>query len=168
LNTNSPGSAEPEEAKRPVPLRVLLGGLAAVLFAIFIGTQVFPVLYALLFPPLPPLPGNATQVSHTSADHGADEWVYKSDQSACTLVAFYAAQGGECQIAPECHPPSSDSASPAGTRVSTCVGQIKFSGFVMRWQAVITPQFDDKSELALSRSIFWSDTVPPLTATPTP
>jgi hypothetical protein len=157
----NPGSDNPEENNtRPVPLRILFMGLVAVLLALVIGTQVIPVLFSVFFPPQPPIPDNATLVSHTSEDRGADQWVYRASQSACDAVKFFQGHGGICQIASECNPlPESALLT---TRISSCTGQITYSAFAMRWQAEITPD-GDQSEINLSRQVFWSGVVPTTT-----
>ncbi len=162
----NPGSDNsPDTSHRTVPLRVLLAGLAAVLLAVIIGTQVLPILYALLFPPPPPVPENVTLLSHTSADHGADEWLYQANQSACEAVKFFQGQGGICQIASECNPPPE--LALLSTRISSCVGQMTFSGFAMRWNAEITPD-GETSQIKISRQVFWSGVIPTPEATASP
>ena len=176
LNTSKPGNADPKldlspgQPNRPVPLRVLLLGIAALLFTIFVGAQVFPVLFAILFPPAAPLIENANLVSHQNQDYGVDEWVYTSDKAACEVVHYYQEKGGDCIISQACNPPSRDQNQSlprsSSDETSRCTGQMKFSLFALRWEAIITPVVspDYKTEFHLSREIFWTGSVPPLSS----
>lgn len=155
---------------RPVPLKLIFAGIGALVFAVFVGTQVIGVLVAIFFPPLPPLPGNLTVASHTVGDYGVDEWLYESPASACDIVRFYQDQQGVCSIAPlwcgdvRTDDPALSGVNTPGQHVARCQGEIRFSVFAMRWQAIIstadTPEYE--TEFRVAREIFWTGSVPPL------
>src|SRR5689334_19588636 len=92
-----------DSQQRTVPWRIIVLGAVAIILAVIIGTQVLGVLYVIVFPPAPPLPGDVTLMSHTSTDYGVDEWLYDSHQRVCDVLTYYVNSGGECRIAPfEC------------------------------------------------------------------
>ena len=154
---------------RPVPLKLIAIGIAALVFALFVGTQVLGVLVAILLPPAPPVPANLTEATHSSAAYGVDEWLYESTVPACDVLAFYQTQPDTvCSVAPLWCGDSSDQtlsgAAVPGQHVARCQGITRFSLFAMRWQAVIstadTPGY--QTEFRLAREIFWTGDVPPL------
>lgn len=168
MNSSNTGSAEAEPdrnkstpERRTVPIPVLLAGVAALLFTVFIGIGVLPVLYAFLFPPVPPLPANFSLVTHSSPDYGQDDWRYTSPEDSCKVAQFFVEKGADCQLAYVCNP----AAVPLTTvtlaeRTTACSGQTQFSIFVMGWQAIITPTFAGGSELRLARRISWTGDKP--------
>jgi len=159
-----------ESTRRGVPWKIIVLAIVALGLGLVIGTQVIGVLYVILFPPLPPLPGEVTQVSHTNADYGVDEWLYTSRQNVCDVLNFYIEQGGQCRIAPlQCGDNRTDDesltgATTLGQHVARCVGETKASIFAMRWLAVIATGSnpDTPTEFRLTREIYWSGQIPPI------
>ena len=165
----------PPEA-RPVPRKLIVIGLLALVFAAFVGTQVLGVLMAILLPPPPPTPPNLIEATHSSAAYGVDEWLYETTASPCEVVRFYQEQEqsqpdeGTCSIAPlwcgddRSSDQSLSGAQTEGQHVARCQGITRFSLFAMRWQAIIstadTPDY--QTEFRLVREIFWTGDVPPL------
>jgi hypothetical protein len=151
-----------------IPISLLLIGIITLLLALFIGTQVLGVLYSILFPPGPPLPGESVVTLHTPSDYGVDEWVYASASPACDVVRFYQEQGGSCRVAPLwCgdQPTDDDSFSAAGSprqNVAQCTGESRFSIFSQSWEVIIaTGDNPQQTTFRLAREIFWSGQVPP-------
>ena len=163
MSTSKTGNHDsgPVEAAH-LPLTALILGIAGLLLAVYIGSQVLGILVAILFPPDPPLAGGAALVSHTSSEHGLDDWVYTIAQNPCDVLVFYQEVGAECDVVPA-------SCAEAGTRqfspnqsLARCSGVMSFSIFAMRWDAGISSgQQSDQTDLHLSREIFWTGAVPP-------
>lgn len=152
---------------RPVSLKLILIGVLALVLAILIATQVIGVLYAIIFPPPPPVPADSTLTSHASSDYGVDEWLYTSKQDSCIVLDYYIAQGGVCRRSPGVCGQSTETetgGSGSNQHIARCVGITDFSIFALRWQAVIasTTRADAPTEFRLEREIFWSGGVPPL------
>jgi hypothetical protein len=93
---------EAPAAKRGVPNWMPFAGLVLVFaFAVYVGTQVFPTLLALLFPPEPPIPpGNVTLLERKTNAPGADEWFYGTDIPACSVYQNFEDRLGGCFIDP--------------------------------------------------------------------
>lgn len=156
--------------KRTVPWKIIVLGIIALVLAVVIATQVLGVLYVIIFPPAPPLPGDLTLVSHTNVDYGVDEWLYMSRQNSCDVLMFYIANGGECRIAPlQCSEtlttdPGMTGSGRGGQHVARCIGETTASIFAMRWQAIIAtgPNAENATTFRLIREVFWSGQIPPL------
>lgn len=160
----SPSSPAPVGPSR-FSLRLLLIAVLAVGLALYIGSQVIGVLFSIVMPPQPPRPADVEQIEHTSASYGVDEWIYAVNQDACAVAAYYQAQGASCSIAPEiCSGESmSRDAYTVGENVAQCSGEMKFSIFAMKWNAVIAAGYREglPTRFRLSREIFWSGEIPP-------
>lgn len=162
-----------ESQPRTIPWRIIVLGVIALVLAVIIATQVLGVLYVIVFPPGPPLPGDISLMSHTSQDYGVDDWLYDSRQSACNVLTFYVNSGGECRIAPaQCADDDETSgesdlssfAVPAlNQHVARCSGESKISIFAMRWQVIIAtgPSPDVPTRFRITREIYWTGQVPP-------
>ena len=180
-HTTNPGNLDPEPEneeeqvtsdpqQRTVPWRIIVLAAVALLLAVVIGTQVLGVLYVIVFPPAPPLPGDVTLMSHINTDYGVDEWLYDSRQSACDVLTYYVNSGGACRMAPfQCSDtrtddPSTTGSTTPGQNVARCVGESKVSIFAMRWQAIIAtgPSADVPTEFRIVREIYWTGQVPPM------
>lgn len=172
MNTNKPGSpSSADDAARPgrrfLPWQVILLGGAALALAVLIGTQVIGVLYSILAPPSPPLPEGARLLSHTGFDYGVDDWLYGTDERACTVARFYQEQGGVCRVSVgDCEGDSSMRLGPAPAEpqnVARCVGEVYFSIFAMRWEVTIASGYekDGQTRFSLSREVFWTGSIPP-------
>lgn len=160
--------ATPDQVR--VPLRVLVIGVVAVLFALVVGTQVIGVLYAIFFPPAAPRPAQAEEVSHSGEAFGVDDWLYRTDLPVCDVVQFYIDNGGECRIVPGwCGTQSQSGGTDPGAdtpnqNVARCSADVKFSIFALRWQAVIATGSTsaDATQFRVNREIFWTGTAPPV------
>ena len=155
-----------EEGTRRSPIFLLiLGTLFAV--ALMIGIQVFTVLYAIIFPPLPPLPDDSIEVSHENIDYGVDTWLYSSSQDACDILLFYHQQDVECRIAPSvCASGQFETQSSVSSlsHVAECTGEVPFSIFAMRWNVNIAGGYASETaptQFNLSRQVFWTGAIPP-------
>jgi hypothetical protein len=153
-----------------VPWRIIVLGVVALVLAVIIGTQVLGVLYVIVFPPGPPLPGDVTLVSHVNTDYGVDEWLYDSRQSTCEVLTYYTNSGGKCRITPLQCGDQTDAADSTGwtapgQHIARCVGESKVSIFAMRWQAIVAtgPSRDMPTEFRIVREIFWTGQIPPMT-----
>jgi hypothetical protein len=143
---------------------MLLGGAA---LAVLIGTQVIGVLYSIIAPPLPPLPEGARQLNHSSADYGVDDWLYGTDENACTVAQFFQERGAVCRVTVgECEGDPATLLGPAPAEpqnVARCVGEVYFSIFAMRWEVTIAGGYekDGQTHFGLSREVFWTGSIPP-------
>jgi len=167
-NPDSENEAAPLPETRRVPIKVIVMGLIAILFAIVIGSQVIGVLYAIFFPPAAPLPDKVTLVSHASKDYGVDDWLYTSSQTTCDVVRFYASKDAQCRVAPvwcgdDTSQITAEGTGTSGQNVARCVGTQNFSIFALRWEVVIAtgPTADQLTQFRLNREIFWTGAVPP-------
>jgi hypothetical protein len=161
-NTTKNGTPNPPTAAaRPVSLRVLLWSILTLILALFVATQVIGVLYAIIFPPNgPALPLGITQLSHRNDSPGVDYWEYGTEQNACELLSFFAAQGGTCQNAPfTCGGTDGvvmANSSPA-QQVGRCTGEMDFSIFTLRWRVGISTfhYTGGTTHFSLMREVYW-------------
>ncbi len=168
---NNTGSLDqpPEDARRPLSWVWLLLGGVTIVVALVIGVQVIGVLYAIAFPPAPPVPDIWRVVSHTSTDYGVDDWLYTSVLSACELIRYYQDNGATCRLAPvSCGGENTSQTSlpgdfVAGQHIGRCYGESKFSIFAQGWQVNIAygPNEQEKTQFRVTREIFWTGEVPP-------
>ena len=155
---------ETTSGRSPIVLFMLAGVL---LVFLVIGVQAFGILYSIVFPPMPPLPQNVTEVRHTNIDHGVDEWLYQTDQNACDVVQYFEIKGAQCHsTTPQCNIETSDETrfSTSGEHVATCIGQVQFNIFAYRWEANIADGYlssEGSTQFSLIREVFWTGSVPP-------
>jgi hypothetical protein len=136
--------------------------LGMVVVALYIGTQVIGVLLGIAMPPSPPVPNNATEVSHISDEYGVDRWEYIVSSEVCSVVSFYESNGGVCSVAqPHCG--SDDVIELEPHAVAQCTGEDAFSIFSMHWSVVIYHNSAEESYIDLSREVFWIGTGPTTT-----
>lgn len=158
-------SGNPSPRKRqPASFGVLVLAFVAVVLAGILGVQLLSVLYAVLSPPMPPLPNGARELSYTEKHYGVDEWLYSVGDDACDVAIFYAqASPMACPIPPFCATNSVVNGLEKGMNVSRCGGDVAFSSFVMSWRVVVGVDETDanKTVLRLSREVFWGGAVPP-------
>ncbi len=153
-----------ETAKKGRPPLLAIVLLIAVLgLAFYIGTNVLSVLFAVVSPPLPPVPPDLTQVSHTSEAYGVDQWKYVTTGDACTLVKYVQDNGGDCRIVPlgcgenRAFAPNLDVQN---TIVARCEGQMSFSIFNEQWWSLVTYAKDGSPQLEVNREVYWLGTGP--------
>lgn len=175
---NNTGKSEPDDIGELLqPLEdeaetqrspILFVGLVGVLLVfLVIGFQAFGILYSIVFPPMPPLPENMIEVRYTAVDHGVDEWLYQTDQSACDVVQYYQDVGGVCYFPSEgCISKPADEIrfSSSGVHVATCIGTEQFNMFVYRWEANIADSYQADAggtKFTVLREVFWTGAVPP-------
>jgi len=165
LTTPAPeiaSGATPKETRRP-PLLALLLLIAAVVLAFYIGTNVLSVIFAVIAPPLPPLPTGMDQVTHTNEAYGVDYWKYTSTGSACEYVKYVQDNGGVCAIAPfQCgaYGDSQGDFTNGNVTVARCSGQMAFSIFHEQWYSLIQRTPDHKAQFELNREVYWIGTGP--------
>jgi hypothetical protein len=157
--SDQPPATVPEAAEssgnRFVPALPLTVSVVAVGLALYIGSQVIGVLYAIINPPSPPLPPQARLIESTSPAYGVDYNRFEIDAPACSIADFYdQLDEGYCVFAPgQCGGdlPTND------PLVARCYGEQTFSIFVMQWEAIVSvdAQAPDITYLNLSREIFW-------------
>jgi hypothetical protein len=121
--------------------------------------QFFPILYGIFFPPLPPLPANATVLEHRNLSYGLDEWNYTAQQTPCEVIQFYQSQGGLCNFS--CEAASGGTSLLPPSQVTECSGAIAFSQFKLRWIVNIGVTNPNSTDFRLSREIFWGGEIPP-------
>lgn len=91
-------------ARRGLPVWIPLVALIVMfVFAVFVGSLICPVLSALVFPPEPPLPPGEVQVLEPQQSQGVgrDEWLFSTNQSACSVLRYYQDRIGGCNLDPE-------------------------------------------------------------------
>jgi hypothetical protein len=143
--------------------------LVGVIGALYVSIQLFGVLYGVIFPPDPPLPPGADEISHDSGSYGVDEWVYGSDDDACDVVRYYEAEGGLCVYTPGvCGESGFEYNGPGTQNAGQCSGYIDFSIFSMTWDAAISGGYDDdgQTRIQLQREVLWTGSPPETTPVP--
>ena len=148
---------EPEKAARP-PLLAIILLIAALILALYVGTNVLSVLFAVVSPPLPPIPPNLTQTNHTSAAYGVDNWKYVSTGDACTLVKYVQDNGGVCHIVPlGCGTSRAvdPNLSVVNSIVARCDGKMNFSIFNEQWWSLISYTKDGTPQIEVNREVYW-------------
>lgn len=139
----------------------IVAALLITILALYIGIQVIGVLYGMVMPPLPPLPGSAVETSHVSRDYGVDQWSYTTTTDACSVVQFYETNGGVCSVAQgQCN--RADGEPVEWPLLAQCTGRRGFSIFSMDWRARIYAE-DTGTRLEVEREIFWIGTGPATT-----
>lgn len=163
-NPDATKSTASNNRLRPVLTLLALG--LAILAAFAVGVQIISVLYAVLFPPLPPLIDGAELISSTNHDYGVDDWVYSIDQDACSVAEYYVEQGGTCSITPMLCGEISIDVPRFNQHIARCTGDVRFSIFAMRWRTLISTgdQGEPQTIFRLSREVFWTGEIPPATA----
>lgn len=152
-------------------LLLIIGGVALILL-FYLSTQVIGVLYAMVFPPQPPIPNNVREISHENQDYGVDKWLYASDEAACDVLKFYQNLTDSCVIAPgRCGADSEIDIHTPGQHIARCTGNQTFSIFAMRWWVNIatgslSTATTDSTEFSVEREVYWTGTLPQLTPTP--
>ncbi|MBX3063830.1 MAG: hypothetical protein KF726_12690 [Anaerolineae bacterium] len=132
------------QPNRGLPIWMPLAGMVvAFAFLVYAGTQIFPTLLGLVFPPEPPVPpDNATMISHNQIGPGADEWQYSSALTGCEIAKYVQDRVGGCIYDPssQCTPDTMMPGPTEGTAypVAKCVA-IQGSGVASyRWLIQIT------------------------------
>jgi hypothetical protein len=143
--------------------------LVGVIAAFFFSVRIFGVLYAVVFPPSPPLPAGAREISHDGGSYGVGEWVYGSDDDACAVIAYYEAEGGLCVMTPGvCGESGFEYSGPGTQTAGQCSGYVDFSIFSMTWEAIISGGYDDgdQTRIQLQREVLWTGSPPEITPEP--
>lgn len=154
------------------PRLLLVIGGAALLLLLYLSTQVIGVLYAIVFPPLPPVPAEVRELRHENEDYGVDQWLYASDLEACEVVRFYQRLTDSCVIAPgRCGAGSEIDIQTPGQHIARCYGDQYFSIFAMRWRVNIATgnpnsEASGSTEFSLEREVYWTGSIPQPTPTP--
>ncbi len=161
MSTNSSGSHDAllERQPRRLPWQLILLGMAGLALASFVGSEVVGVLYAIAFPPLPPAPADAQVIRYERQDYGVDEWLYGTDTSACDVVRFFLAQGGDCEgITAACEDRFNSARRGSPQYVTTCSGVTSFSIFAQRWRAFIGAGYAEgaSTRFRLQREVLWA------------
>ncbi len=148
-------NGEVEEAGG-VPWVIIAAGLAAIALVLFIGLRVVGVLYALVFPPTPPVPPNVTEIRHEDLGYGGDEWVYNSLWDVCDVVDFYELAGTCDLTGAVCNERrSGGSQDMTATLVATCDGLDESSAFGVRWTAEIFDR-SGQAQIYLISEVQWA------------
>jgi len=168
---------EHEEAPAPVKARRSLSPLMLVLLvfilllSVYIGIQLFGVLFGMIFPPDAPVPSDVVELSHDNLAYGVDDWLYGTTQNGCEVVQFYIEQDGVCDVPPGvCGTGAFFSPNGASQNLGSCYADVEFSIFTMRWNVEIATGYggDSLTKFRLKREIFWIGTPPSESAVPTP
>lgn len=142
-----------------IALAAVLVGIAAI-----VAVQVLGILYAILFPPVPPTLEGFTVSTHASPSYGVDDWLYGSPDDPCRVARYYQSAGAECTIAPQtCDSGEFTSEiSRPGASVARCVGEIEWSIFAQRYHVNIAGGYEEPmpSRIRVEREIFWTGVLP--------
>jgi hypothetical protein len=162
LSTVNAGS--PNDSEQPtgdIPWLALLMGLIAVIFVALIGPRLVGILFAIMAPPEPPVPGSVRLLGYSREVYGTDTWRYDTQADVCELVTFYLEQGGVCPVMPpRCAPDSSS--DPSEEYIAMCSGDRDFSIFAMRWRFTVPLRTAPaRLQFELAREIFWTGDLPP-------
>lgn len=136
-----------------VPWWALVAMLLALVLIVIIGVRVGGVLYAMIFPPSPPIPLGASQVSHNSSTYGFDDWVYTLRPTPCLAVESYVDAGATCELQPG-HCTEDTNERKTSALAARCTGEEVFSMFAMRYEAEIYA-YPQQTEIHLQREIAW-------------
>jgi hypothetical protein len=144
-DTNSDTKTSTRE-RRGVPLWMPIVGLTiAFLLALFVASQVFPILSALVFPPeLATPPGNVRIIEKVNKGQGLDETLYAIDAPACGVVRYYQDLIGGCNY--DISAPCTGSAEISGVPqsalpIAQCVARQSFGSagdFGVLWRIFIS------------------------------
>jgi len=129
----------------------------ALIFAacmVSVGIQTLPNLFALISPPMPPIPSNTVEKSYEFDDFSRDVWEYTVSQNACDVQAFYLETPATCSELLACD--ESPQLFPRQT-VGACENLETYSNFDMAWTARMIVDADDtqKTRLIITRQIQW-------------
>lgn len=136
--------------------------VAVVVVSAYIGINVLSVLFAVVSPPLPPIPPNVAQTNHESTAYGVDYWRYTSTEDGCVLARYLEENGGVCQLAPaQCAAPQGQQGMVAMDGiVARCEGKQDFSIFTLTWRGVVIHEAPGRTQLQLDREVYWIGTGP--------
>ena len=169
-NAGNPNDPEPEE-QGPIPWVALALALVALVVVAVFGPRLIGILFAVMAPPEPPVPGGVRLLAYNRQVYGVDRWTYDIDQDVCQLVTFYQDQGGQCPVMPpRCLTEGQDASSlqQSNDYVAVCSGETKFSIFAMRWRFTVPVKSIGSSRVQfdLNRGVSWTGDLPPVTETP--
>jgi hypothetical protein len=149
----------PEDSSPLLRQRVyLLVAAIVLLFAVFIGIQLFGIIYGLVFPPDAPVPGDVVLIEHDNYAYGVDEWLYGTGMDACDVVTFYLENGADCRITPgQCGIGMTNPMGSSVQNIATCTGAMEFSIFNMSWETTIATGYPtgDPTRFRVRREVFW-------------
>lgn len=155
--------------ERPSLLLVVVS-LVLVAVALFVASQIIGVLWALVFPALPPVPPGVTELEYEAEVYGVDSWLYGTSDDACTIVTYYEEAGGNCRVAPGICEEDAERIDPRsrGENAGRCTGRTEFSLFQMSWEANIATGYEGEhsTHFRVSREVFWIGTIPEPTPMP--
>lgn len=164
-DTDAP-QADPAGGGIPVWLG-LLALAGALVLALVIGVQIISALYAMIAPPVPPLPADVVEMEHLSTAHGIDEWLYGSQDDPCAITAFYAEQGATCtpreiNLCDGARLTIEADSVPITTPISTCTGGGTFSVFDYAYRVNVWAGYGEVSptRFRVTREVFWGGTPP--------
>jgi hypothetical protein len=124
-----------------VPRRtwILIGvGVLVLILSAIILLKVGGPLYSLLFLDLP-IPDGAHEVDHIKPEHGAEYWIYRTNQSGIDVAEFYENEGGSCR-----YTSSQESAIPdTSYSVAQCTGKTENADVGFSWEVYIATGYSD-------------------------
>jgi hypothetical protein len=162
-NSGKPETNGAAAARRRGGWFSVLLALGILIVGVIVVAQFIPIMYAILFPPSPPVPETALELSTDSTAYGVDTTVYMLPDDACRLARYYQSQGASCTIAPQvCSSGSVDTGEAVSTtQIARCGADVPFSIFSMRYRAEISAGYPTEgypTRLRLEREIFWTGT----------
>ncbi|HVO43523.1 MAG TPA: hypothetical protein VMT34_12910 [Aggregatilineales bacterium] len=147
------------DGRRGVPLwQPIAALLLALVCAIAIGVRVLPTLAPLVFPPAAPLPAGVTDtpILHENKGWGLDEFVYATNQDACTVVTYYQNRIGGCNFdaGSNCKGAGMDQ-SGREHNVGRCIGEDTIGTYQVTWTAYVATGYttDGQTRIRIVREI---------------
>lgn len=159
--------SEPEETperKRALPAWVAIAaGIAALIFAIIVISNVAAPLAGLIAPADPPFFQPAALIEHRDLGNGEEEWLYASTATGCDVYLWYAERADYCRLTPEssCDAAMSqatDSAAGLEQSIGYCQGSVPFGDFATNWEIYISDGYtgeDGRTRFLIAREIDW-------------
>ncbi len=161
---------EPEQASPPaaqtasgsgIPLWLaLVGGVAALVFAVVVIGQIASPLAGLLAPAEPPFFQPATLLEHRRIDNGVDEWLYATDAPGCEVYAWYQERAEFCRPSPgvTCVAGDSGRVGDAEYSIGYCQGSEPFGSFAADWEIYISDGYNEgdmRTRFLIAREVDW-------------
>lgn len=164
MNVPASNPEEPGRRNRPSWLVVVIG-VAALILAALVISQVASPLAGLISPADPPFFAPATLVEHRNPQYGVDEWVFASELSGCEVYAWYEARATYCRPDPlnSCEDAQSSPLQSGTYSVGYCQGHVPFGEFTSDWEIYISDGYngpDGRTRYLIAREVNWLPSTP--------
>jgi hypothetical protein len=159
-----PESEETPGRKRALPSWVAIAaGIAALIFAVVVISNVAAPLAGLIAPADPPLFQPAALIEHRDLGDGEEEWLYASTATGCDVYLWYAERAEYCRPVPESNcdatiSQATDSVAGSEQSIGYCQGSVPFGDFATNWEIYISDGYtgeDGRTRFLIAREIDW-------------